>query len=234
MKRNVLLITPLVVYPSAKDSKDLVLKENKGKSGIYRWVNLTTGDSYIGSASDLSVRLKKYYSINYLTNELSRGERRINRALLKHTIANFKLEILEYCAPKDIIKREQHYLDSLNPEYNILKIAGSSLGYKHSEETKAKIKSYVYTEKVLKKMSAAGIGRTIPDKVKIKIGIALGMVVIITDVESKSSIEYYSIRAAARALNTNMTTVRNYIKSGKLYQDKYKIEKKATLGETPA
>ena len=36
--------------------------------------------------------------------------------------------------------REQYYLDCLKPEYNILKIAGSSLGFKHSEETKVKIK----------------------------------------------------------------------------------------------
>ena len=32
------------------------------------------------------------------------------------------------------------YLDQLNPEYNILKLAGSSLGFKYSEETKAKMK----------------------------------------------------------------------------------------------
>ena len=35
--------------------------------------------------------------------------------------------------------REQYYLDSLNPPYNILKLAGSSSGFKLSEETKKKI-----------------------------------------------------------------------------------------------
>jgi hypothetical protein len=63
-KGGVLLITPFVVYSTAEDRKKLVLEENKGKSGVYRWVNLITGDSYIGSASDLSVRLKRYYSTN--------------------------------------------------------------------------------------------------------------------------------------------------------------------------
>jgi hypothetical protein len=54
-----------------------------------------------------------------------------------------------------ILLREQYYLDSLTPEYNLLEKAGSSLDYKHilesltkiseankktiSEETKAKI-----------------------------------------------------------------------------------------------
>jgi group I intron endonuclease len=36
---------------------------------------------------------------------------------------------------------EQYYIDFLKPEYNILKIAGSSLGYTHTEETLAKFKA---------------------------------------------------------------------------------------------
>jgi len=31
-----------------------------------------------------------------------------------------------------LIEREQYYIDLLNPEYNILKIAGSRLGVKHT------------------------------------------------------------------------------------------------------
>jgi hypothetical protein len=33
-----------------------------------------------------------------------------------------------------IFDREQYYLDMMNPTFNILKIAGSNLGYKHTEE----------------------------------------------------------------------------------------------------
>jgi hypothetical protein len=35
-----------------------------------------------------------------------------------------------------IFDREQYYLDMMNPTLNKLKIAGSSLGYKHTEETR--------------------------------------------------------------------------------------------------
>jgi len=52
------------------------------------------------------------------------------------------LEILEYCdgsTREDLIKREQYYIDLLKPEYNILQKAGSSLGFKHSEETLTKM-----------------------------------------------------------------------------------------------
>jgi group I intron endonuclease len=63
----------------------------------------------------------------------------INKALKKHKHSNFSLEIIEYCEPSDLIAREQFYLDLFKPEYNILQIAGSSAGYKHSEETKLAI-----------------------------------------------------------------------------------------------
>ena len=48
------IITPLTIYSSKE--KELAIKENRGKPGIYRWVNVLTGDTYIGSAVDLSKR----------------------------------------------------------------------------------------------------------------------------------------------------------------------------------
>ena len=56
----------------------------------------------------------------------------IEKALLKYGYSNFKLEILEYCDKDEVLSREQYYLDFLKPEYNILKQAGSSLGFTHS------------------------------------------------------------------------------------------------------
>lgn len=53
----------------------------------------------------------------------------IHKALIKYGYSNFTLDILEYCDPNDVISREQHYIDQLKPIYNILKIAGSSLGF---------------------------------------------------------------------------------------------------------
>ena len=66
----------------------------------------------------------------------------ISKALIKHGYSNFSLEILEYCLAEKCLEREQHYLDlrpaSLQgkPEYNILKVAGSLLGFKHPETSK--------------------------------------------------------------------------------------------------
>jgi group I intron endonuclease len=51
------------------------------------------------------------------------------------------LEILEYCKVEDLIERENHYLKLLEPEYNILREAGSSLGYIHDEKAKEKMRA---------------------------------------------------------------------------------------------
>jgi group I intron endonuclease len=59
----------------------------------------------------------------------------INKALVKYGYSDFSLLILEYCEPDLCIEREQYYIDLYKPEYNILKLAGSSIGYTHTEET---------------------------------------------------------------------------------------------------
>lgn len=50
------------------------------KSGIYRWVNNETGKSYVGSAIDLSRRLRQYYTISHLI----KSNTVITKALLKY------------------------------------------------------------------------------------------------------------------------------------------------------
>jgi group I intron endonuclease len=97
------------------------------------------------------VALRNYFSV-FLLREIKKGNSAINQALLKYGYSNFSLEILEYCsAPEKAIEREQFYLDLLHPEYNILQIAGSSLGYKHSEETIVKLKARKLSEEAKKK-----------------------------------------------------------------------------------
>lgn len=80
-------------------------------------------------------------------------------SLLKNGYSNFKLEILEYCKASDAIAREQFYITSLRPEYNLLKTAGSRFGSKHTVESKAK-------------MSVAALGRKHSEEVKAKMSVA--------------------------------------------------------------
>jgi len=123
-----------------KDKVD-ILKDNKDKCGIYKWTNKINGKTYIGSSVNLSLRISNYLSRNYLSKRVSIYNSQIYNALLVHNNSDFRLEILEYCDRSIIIEKEQYYIDKHKPEYNILRVAGSSLGFKHSEETLSKFKS---------------------------------------------------------------------------------------------
>jgi group I intron endonuclease len=105
-------------------------------------MNKINGKSYVGSGKDLKIRLNCYYKKNMLKKE----KRPICYALLKYGHNNFTLEILEYCPISKLIKREQYYLDLLKPEYNICKIAYSTLGYKHRADTIALLKKKMTPE----------------------------------------------------------------------------------------
>ena len=131
----------------------------------------------------------------------------INKALLKYGYSNFKLEILEYCDPENIVDREQHYLDLLKPEYNVLKDAGSSLGFKHSEESLAKVRAQLS-----------------------KLNFEKGFKIEVTDTETNTFTTYDSVRKAAKALNCVKTSLLNYeakqkaFESGNLGNDKSKFQ----------
>lgn len=122
-------ISPVKSYLDADISKELIIKENKNQSGVYRWTHKKSGQSYIGSSINLNKRFINYYSFKYITDP--KKTKLIHKALLKYGYSAFKLDILEYCKPENLINREQYYLDLFKPNLNILTIAGSKLGSEH-------------------------------------------------------------------------------------------------------
>jgi len=66
-------------------------------------------------------------------------------AIAKYGIGAFIFKVVALCAKEHLIEREQIYLDLLfklpsSLRYNFLSTAGSMLGFKHSEQTRAKIR----------------------------------------------------------------------------------------------
>ena len=146
------MIVSSVVYDNAEEYKDLILADNKNKAGIYVWTHRESSKKYIGSSVNLSRRLSYYFSQNIKKYKTSK----IYNALISYGFSAFSLTILEYTdivnLPKDEIKkliigREQYYIDNILPEYNILKIAGSLLGFQHSSSTIVKLKKANENEK---------------------------------------------------------------------------------------
>ena len=151
-----------VIYGDVFSMKKVILKDNAGKAGIYMFTNKTTGDIYVGQSIDLRKRFLNYFNLSYINK---RNELVINRALIKYGYSNFSLTILEYCDKSDLDVREQHYFDTLNPKYNIQKVAGgSSRGLILSEETKDKISKAL--KGVYKEDKAYWYGRKMDDATK--------------------------------------------------------------------
>lgn len=104
-------------------------------SGIYCILQLSTGRHYIGSAS--CFRKRKHRHLHDLRNG-KHNNAKLQRAWNKYGEADFRFDVLERCDKSALIEREQFYLDSTRPFFNILRKAGSAAGYKHTDEARAK------------------------------------------------------------------------------------------------
>nr|YP_010194545.1 hypothetical protein LK181_mgp17 [Linnemannia amoeboidea]QZZ81284.1 hypothetical protein [Linnemannia amoeboidea] len=131
-------IVPIIIYPNTDLNKDKIILENKDKAGIYQFTNLLIGDSYIGSSTNLSKRFRQYYNYNFISSPI-RSKSIIYSSILRNGYSNFSLTILEYYEIKDILNREQFYIDLIKPSMNILQVAGNSLGYKHTKDSLEKM-----------------------------------------------------------------------------------------------
>ena len=227
MQNNNVNIIPVVSYFNADKDKSIIYKENKNKSGIYRWNNLETGDSYVGSSVNLTRRLSNYFSPIFLKRNILRSKSIISNSLLKYGYNKFSIDILEYCKPSVLIKREQYYLDTLKPEYNILKKAGSSFGYKHSLETLLKFKKRKHSSETIAKLKLAkkGIAPTSPLR-RINHLLATGHITTVINKKDNSIKVYGSIRAVSRDIGVSHVTILNYINTNKWLKDTYLITRK--------
>ena len=132
---------PIAVYNRETD-KDKIIKNYKNVSVIYQWVNLITGEIYVGSRINGAERLGQYYMPSHLNRN-----RRIMNSIRKYSHSNFAVAILEIVTKADItpvdkaylLEREQHYLNilfnsSLFAHLNLASKAGNTLGFKHTED----------------------------------------------------------------------------------------------------
>lgn len=135
-------------------------------SGVYQIKNLINGKLYVGSAVNFKLRFNKHKSQLRLNNH---DNIKLQNSFNNHSENNFVFEILATCPPEYCIKLEQWFIDNLKPEYNILKIAGSSLGYKHSNETKQRLKNKFISEETKNKISLSHKGKKLSLEHKEKI-----------------------------------------------------------------
>lgn len=135
------------------------------KSGIYKITNTVNQKIYVGSSINLKKRFNTH--INSLIKN-THHSKTMQRAYNKYGKDSFIFEVVELVELKEnLLIREQYYMDELNPfgdnGFNNERIAGSKLGFKHTEETKKKMsetrKGRTRTEETKKKMSESAKGK---------------------------------------------------------------------------
>ncbi len=202
---------PVIIYVNADEDKLNILADNRNKPGIYRWINKINGNTYIGSSVNISVRMYTYYSLRCL----AKSNRPIDRALLKYGFSKFILEILEYGDKNNVIIREQYYMDLLKPEYNIAEIAGSTLGYKHTPESLAKMIDFVLSDEVRDRKALSTTNATAARRISI----------IIENIETKVKHEYLSLTEAGYALGVSKASISQALINDRLIKKTYRISK---------
>ena len=83
-------------------------------SGIYKIVNLITGDSYIGSSKNIMKRWANHRSPSawaYQSNS------KLYIDMIEFGLNNFTFEIIE--ETDNLLEREQYWVDQLKPSYNV-------------------------------------------------------------------------------------------------------------------
>nr|YP_008082043.1 GIY-YIG endonuclease family protein [Rhizoctonia solani]AGK45420.1 GIY-YIG endonuclease family protein [Rhizoctonia solani] len=116
-------------------------------AGIYVFLNMVTGERYVGSSVDLLARIRRYFNSSVLSNE----KRLISKSFLEYGIENFSLEIcaidpllfgegFDLRAGDLCLALEQHFILTNNPTLNTVKVAGSPPGGPMPESTKLSIR----------------------------------------------------------------------------------------------
>lgn len=125
---------------------------NVSISGVYAIVNRVNGNKYIGSSKDVAHRFKTHV---ILLNNKKHHSNHLQHAWNYYGSVNFDFVVIEECEVCVLIEREQFYIDTQNPMYNVCAMAGTRKNTKHSEETKQKLRN-------------ANIGKKASDETKMK------------------------------------------------------------------
>jgi group I intron endonuclease len=229
-------IKPIKVYDNFKENRLQIKKDQINKSGVYCLINLINGNFYIGSSINLSLRMSNYLNTTFLKQKKN-NNMPIIKSLLKYGQDNFALIIVEYVNILKLNGVETKYITKLLPYYNVLKQGYSSLGYKHTEDTKQLLKELaknrVHSDKTKSLISRSLIGENNPFYNKNhSIESKLRMIeansafsVYIYNSLKELLVIYPSVGTLAKSINSNHSTIISFIKNGTLFRGEWYFTK---------
>lgn len=210
------------------------------KSGIYKILNLITNKFYIGSSNNIKHRWTIHKSS--LRNNKHHSQK-LQNAWNKYGEENFSFLILEHCDISEIQAKEQFYIDTLSPTYNVREIAESNRGVVRSKEQKQYLsklykgkkrsqesidkqklsaKGYIKSPQHLAKIRQANIGK----KRSKQQCLNQSQPIIIIDVLTQEELEFESIKTTAEYFKTTSSFICTKIDKNKLIRNKYLINRK--------
>lgn len=211
------------------ETKQKVQRRVKNIGGIYAIINLVTGDIYIGSAVTGRIGNRFHKHLFGRTGSII-----TYAAVLKYGLSNFAFIVLETTkspineeSNKELLMREDHYLSTLRPIYNIALKAGNTLGVKHSNETKAKMKinysserreaigalnrGKILSSETVEKIRQSALSRPAMSKeTRDKISKKMGKIYLISRVDNSTFLSLDGVMVPFLELHT-VLTVCNYL-----------------------
>lgn len=105
-------------------------------AGIYKILNTANGKFYVGSSVNVESRIFKHLS--FLRRNIHNNAH-LQAAFTLYGEGAFEYVLLETCSLDELLTREQHYIDTLQPGYNICRVAGNTLGVLHGPDARVKM-----------------------------------------------------------------------------------------------
>ena len=106
-------------------------------------------------------------------------------------------------------------MDLIKPQYNIVEIAGSTLGYKHTPESLSKMRDFVLSDEVRNRKALSTVNATAARKISI----------LVKNIKTNKETIYDSLTDAGKTLGVSKTAISQALLSKRLIKKTYSITK---------
>lgn len=106
-------------------------------------------------------------------------------------------------------------MDLFKPQYNIVETAGSTLGYKHTQESLEKMRDFILSDEVIDRKALSTENATAARRISI----------VVENIKTKVKQEYYSLTEAGYALGVSKSSVSQALINDRLIKKTYRISK---------
>lgn len=142
------------------------------KSGVYVIRSKIDSRTYVGSTVNIRKRIHGHKSD---LRQDKHGNPRLQNFVNKYGLQSLSFAVLERCHADKLIEREQHYMDTMHPAFNICPKAGTILGVKRSrkfiEAMRMRMKGTKPSAKMLEAARKKNTGRQLSYEHKRSIGL---------------------------------------------------------------